>query len=149
MSHLPEHMFSTIPEALQNPGPVDLEPQFIIHEWTPNESFSVWIKGVYDTNKERLPYVFSSQLSKAVGFTVKYEESLESLTEDDWNHINHGPFFLYQGYKCAFSSIITYISRLLPEEQEDSFIATLTRSFDKRLKVAHEIDVNQTKGGFC
>ncbi|KAG8690894.1 hypothetical protein FRC11_008336 [Ceratobasidium sp. 423] len=133
---------------IQNGVPV--APRLFAHEWMyGEESFSDWINDLYNTNKALLPYVFANKLERTARATRDHEENLCSLIEDGYDPLYDDPFLPFNGYERAFTDIITYINRLLPEERTDWFIATLTRSLEKRLRIAHEMAEVRVRDGFA
>ncbi|KAF8751719.1 hypothetical protein RHS01_08496 [Rhizoctonia solani] len=118
MSHLPEHLFGIIPEALRNPRVVDPEP-LSIREWNPaTESITQWIKGVHTTTDGMTSLQLSIYLGHTAEATSKHEKRVTSIRQ-------------------AFQDPLDP-DALLPEEQEHEFIATIVRSLNKRLDMAFE-----------
>ncbi|KAF8704548.1 hypothetical protein RHS03_05961, partial [Rhizoctonia solani] len=138
MSHLPEHLFGIIPEALRNPRVVDPEP-LSIREWNPaTESITQWIKGVHTTTDGMTSLQLSIYLGHTAEATSKHEKRVTSIRQAFQDPLDPDAFFVHEGYKKAFGGILDYIGRLLPEEQEHEFIATIVRSLNKRLDMAFE-----------
>ncbi|CAE6437832.1 unnamed protein product [Rhizoctonia solani] len=147
MSNFQHHAFSVsapprvIPTAL---------PRLFAPEWTYGvSSFSDWIEDCYESNKEALPYVIATKLEKTVRSTLAHEEKLSSCVEEGCDPLYANPFYAYNGYVAALADLTAYIDRLLPQEKNDPFIATLTRTFEKRRQIAHELAEARVQDGFA
>ncbi|KDN49885.1 hypothetical protein RSAG8_01950, partial [Rhizoctonia solani AG-8 WAC10335] len=103
----------------------------------------------YQTNKGTLAYVFTAKLEKTIRATLAHERSLSLFVEDGCDPLYADPFYAYNGYVVAFADITAYISRLLPEEQGDPLIVTLTRALKKRTQIAFDLAEARVKDGFA
>ncbi|CUA70907.1 hypothetical protein RSOLAG22IIIB_04397 [Rhizoctonia solani] len=125
-------------------NPMDT-PRLFAPEWSQGTtSFSDWMKACYESNKNELPFVFTTKLKRTVVATIAHEEALSHHVGDHCD-----PYYAYNGYVAALADITAYISKLLPEEQNDLFIATLTRNFEKRRQTALEFAEARVKHGFA
>ncbi|KAL5634451.1 hypothetical protein ACGC1H_002491 [Rhizoctonia solani] len=150
MSSFQNHIFSvSAPPRTMHLHPTTL-PRLFTPEWSYGvHSFSDWIEDCYESNKEALPYVFATKLEKTVRSILAHEERLPSCVEDGCDPLYADPFYAYNGYVAALADITAYIDRLLPQEKNDPFIATLTRTFEKRRQIAYGLAEARVKEGFA
>ncbi|KAJ1308072.1 hypothetical protein OPQ81_002138 [Rhizoctonia solani] len=153
MSYFPQNLLNipTGPRTRRpHPAPTILASGLMVREWAYGiESFSDWINYMYEANKQILPYVFANKLQRTARVTIAHEEHISSLLADGCDPLHPDPFSPYNGYVLAFADITAYISRLLPEEKDELFVATLSRMLEKRSQIALDMAEARVQNGLA